>query len=103
MVARFDEAGDGEVLQHHAGGERPVTGLRGVPYSFGEIPVAQVPAAGATVQISYLSGEFVTELQAQHLSQQRVVAIPAAAQRLNESVRLGQRGQLVRLLRADIA
>ena len=50
ITRRLEDLGNRELVDDHAGGERPVAGMRGVPYSVGESAVPQIPASGLSMQ-----------------------------------------------------
>ncbi len=94
VATRFDELADRELIEDQPGRERPVAGGSGLPDGFAE-PVHLIPPGSAPVQVGHLARAFEPELQAQDLREQRVVAVPAVPERLDERVGSRQgRGQL---------
>ena len=87
------ELADRELLEDQLSGERPVAGGYGLPDGVQQQPVHLVPPGRAAVQVRHLTGALEPELQAQDFGEQRVVAVPAVPERLDEGVGPGQRGE----------
>ena len=90
---RLDDLADRQGVDDHAGGELPVTGLRGVPYRVGELAVPLIPPGRPPVQGGHPVRVLVPQLEPQHLGEQRVVAVPPAPDRLDKRVRPRDREQ----------
>ena len=82
-----------EFLHRQPGGQRPVPGRGGLPHRVRQQPVALVPAGRPPVQAGHLGRALQPQLEPQHLGEQRMVTVPAAAGRLDEGVAPGQLGQ----------
>ena len=85
---------DDQLIHGYPGGKLPVASRHGLPGGLGGGPVLPEPPGGPPVQVTLQARGFAAEFQAQHVRQQRMVAIPAITKRLDEGVGLGQRGQV---------
>ena len=86
-VRRLDDLADRQPVDDQVGRKRPVVGLRGVPYRIGEQAVTLIPPGSPPVQQNDSARALASELEPQHLREQRVVAIPPAPGRLDERIR----------------
>ena len=94
------ELADRELVEDQLGRERPVIGGHGLPDGVQQQPVHLVPPGRAAAQVRHLAGALEPELQAQDFGEQRMVAVPAIPERLDEGVGPDQRGEGIRLLMA---
>ena len=90
---RLDDLADRQGVDDHVGGELPVAGPRGVAHRVGERPVPLIPPGRPPVQDGDPVRILAPQLQEQHLSEQRVVAVPPAPGWLDKRVRPRHRQQ----------
>ena len=89
-VAPFGQFAYCQLVDDDGGGERPVSRPGGVPHRVGEPAVALMPPGRPLMEDGHPLRMLEPQLQAQHLGEQGVVAVPARGQRLDERVRAGQ-------------
>ena len=87
------ELADRQLAEDQLGGQRPVAGRHRLPDGVQQQPVDLVPPGRAPVQVRHLPRALEPELQAQDFGEQRVIAVPAIPERLDESVGSHQRGE----------
>ena len=92
-VLRLKNLADRQVVDDHDRGQRPVTGRDGVPHRVGGHVVPLVPPGRALMQGDHPVRMLVPQSQPEHFGEQRVVAVPPRADRLDQRVRVRQGGQ----------
>ncbi len=91
----LDEPANRQLVDDHPGGKLPVVCLHRLPGRLGELAMPPQPPRRPPAQLKDLAGPVVPELQPEHLGEQRVIAVPAVMERLDQRVRLRQRRENV--------
>lgn len=94
----LDQPRGRKLVDDGPGGELPVTGRGGVADGIGEAAVPPEPPCRPPVQLADVAPGLPAQLQSQHVGEQRVVAIPAMPERLDERVRPRLRREHARCL-----
>ncbi len=96
VVPRLHDRADGQVVDDQGGGQRPVTDQERVPDRVGQHAISLIPSGRTLMQGDHPVRMLVPQSQPEHLGEQRVVAVPPGADRLDQRVRAGQGGQNAR-------